>query len=304
MLSLFSPRPALCCSLALLCLTLAAPHKASASGTLEKVAKSGTLVLGHRDASAPLSYVDDTTQKPLGYMLDICYKIADALKRELKRPDLAIKHELVVSSTRISSLVDGKIDMECGSSTSTQDRLKEVAFSIPPYLDLGRVLVRKDAGVNSIYDLAGKTITTTRGTSYEKMVNELNANRSLHAKVLLAKDHEEAFENLAQGKAQAFVMKEVILASLKAGSKKPDDYVLAREVLEIQPTAIILRKDDPAFKKIVDGEILRLIQTGEINTIYKKWFESPIPPQQINLKLPMSYLLRDSFKSPTDWVPK
>ena len=301
--SFFSTRPTVCGGLALLCLALAAPT-ASASGTLEKIAKSGTLVLGHRDASAPLSYVDDTTQKPLGYMLDICYKIADALKRELKRPDIAIKHELVVSSTRIKSLVDGKIDLECGSSTSTQDRLKEVAFSIPPYLDLGRVLARKSVGVNSIYDLAGKTITTTRGTSYEKMVNELNANRSLHAKVILAKDHEEAFEYLEQGKADAFVMKEVILASLKAGSKNPDSYVFAREVLEIQPTAIILRKDDPAFKKIVDGEILRLIQTGEINAIYRKWFESPIPPQQINLKLPMSYLLRDSFKSPTDWVPK
>ncbi len=301
--SFFSTRPTVCGGLALLCLALAAPT-ASASGTLEKIAKSGTLVLGHRDASAPLSYVDDTTQKPLGYMLDICYKIADALKRELKRPDIAIKHELVVSSTRIKSLVDGKIDLECGSSTSTQDRLKEVAFSIPPYLDLGRVLTRKSVGVNSIYDLAGKTITTTRGTSYEKMVNELNANRSLHAKVILAKDHEEAFEYLEQGKADAFVMKEVILASLKAGSKNPDSYVFAREVLEIQPTAIILRKDDPAFKKIVDGEILRLIQTGEINAIYRKWFESPIPPQQINLKLPMSYLLRDSFKSPTDWVPK
>lgn len=301
--SFFSTRPTVCGGLALLCLALAAPT-ASANGTLEKIAKSGTLVLGHRDASAPLSYVDDTTQKPLGYMLDICYKIADALKRELKRPDIAIKHELVVSSTRIKSLVDGKIDLECGSSTSTQDRLKEVAFSIPPYLDLGRVLARKSVGVNSIYDLAGKTITTTRGTSYEKMVNELNANRSLHAKVILAKDHEEAFEYLEQGKADAFVMKEVILASLKAGSKNPDSYVFAREVLEIQPTAIILRKDDPAFKKIVDGEILRLIQTGEINAIYRKWFESPIPPQQINLKLPMSYLLRDSFKSPTDWVPK
>ena len=301
--SFFSTRPTVCGGLALLCLALAAPT-ASANGTLEKIAKSGTLVLGHRDASAPLSYVDDTTQKPLGYMLDICYKIADALKRELKRPDIAIKHELVVSSTRIKSLVDGKIDLECGSSTSTQDRLKEVAFSIPPYLDLGRVLARKSVGVNSIYDLAGKTITTTRGTSYEKMVNELNANRSLHAKVILAKDHEEAFEYLEQGKADAFVMKEVILASLKAGSKNPDSYVFAREVLEIQPTAIILRKDDPAFKKIVDGEILRLIQTGEITAIYRKWFESPIPPQQINHKLPMSYLLRDSFKSPTDWVPK
>ena len=277
---------------------------ADATSSLEKIARSGIIVLGHRDASAPLSYVDDKTQKPMGYMLDICYKIADAVKRELKRPDIAIKHELVVSSTRIKSLVDGKIDLECGSSTSTQDRLKEVSFTIPTYLDLGRALVRKDSGINSIYDLTGKTIATTRGTSYEKMASELNVNRSLRAKILLAKDHEEAFELLEQGKADAFIMKEVILASLKAGAKKPENYVLAREVLEIQPTAIILRKDDLAFKKIVDGEILRLIQTGEINAIYKKWFESPIPPNQINLKLPMSYMLRDSFKSPTDWVPK
>ena len=287
----------------LFCLPLIAPW-ANAAGSLDKIAKSGVIVLGHRDASAPLSYVDDKTQKPLGYMLDVCYKIVDAVKRELKRPDLSIRHELVVSSTRIKSLVEGKIDLECGSSTSTQDRLKEVAFSIPPYLDLGRVLVRKEAGIKSVYDLTGKTIATTRGTSYEKMAEELNANRSLKAKIVLAKDHEEAFELLERGKADAFIMKEVILASLQASAKKPDDYVLAREVLEIQPTAIILRKDDPVFKKVVDGEILRLIQSGEINAIYKKWFESPIPPNQINLKLPMSYLLRDSFKSPTDWVPK
>ena len=287
----------------LFCLALVAPW-ANAAGSLEKIAKSGVIVLGHRDASAPLSYVDDKTQKPLGYMLDVCYKIVDAVKRELKRPDLSIRHELVVSSTRIKHLVEGKIDLECGSSTSTQDRLKEVAFSIPPYLDLGRVLVRKETGIKSVYDLTGKTITTTRGTSYEKMAEELNANRSLKAKIILAKDHEEAFELLERGKADAFIMKEVILASLQASAKKPDDYVLAREVLEIQPTAIILRKDDPSFKKMVDGEILRLIQSGEINAIYKKWFESPIPPNQINLKLPMSYLLRDSFKSPTDWVPK
>ena len=275
-----------------------------AAGTLDKVAKSGTIVLGHRDASAPLSYVDDNSQKPMGYMLDICLKIADAVKREIKRPDLVVKHELVGSSTRIKALVDGKIDLECGSSTSTQDRLKDVSFTIPTYLDLGRVLVRKDAGINTIYDLSGKTIVTTRGTSYEKMVTDLNTQRSLHAKIVLAKDHEEAFDLLEQGKADAFAMKEVILAGLKAGSKKPDNYILAREVLEIQPTSIILRKDDPAFKKIVDNEILRLIQSGEINAIYRKWFESPIPPQQVNLKLPMSYLLRDSFKSPTDWVPR
>ena len=150
-------------------------------------------------------------------------KIADAVKRELKRPDIAIKHELVVSSTRIKSLVDGKIDLECGSSTSTQDRLKEVSFTIPTYLDLGRALVRKDSGINSIYDLTGKTIATTRGTSYEKMASELNVNRSLRAKILLAKDHEEAFELLEQGKADAFIMKEVILASLKAGAKKPEN---------------------------------------------------------------------------------
>ena len=287
---------------ALLAITM--PVTANAAGTLDRIAKSGTIIIGHRDASPPLSYVDDDTKRPLGYMLDICLKITEAVKRELKRPDIAIKHTLVLSSTRTKSLIDGSIDLECGSSTSTQERLKEVSFSIPPYLDLGRVLVRKGSGVSSIYDLSGKRLVTTKATSYEKMLNEINTNRSLKASVLTAKDHEEAFAMLEEGKADAFAMKEVILAGLLAASKSPDKFVLTRDVLEIQPTAIMLRKDDPAFKKIVDGEILRLINSGEINTIYRKWFESPIPPKQINLKMPMSYLLRDSFKSPTDWVPK
>ena len=286
---------------AILAGVLAGP--AAANGTLEKIAKSGIISLGYREASPPLSYVDGN-KRPLGYSLDICYKVVEAVKRELKRNDIAVKHVGLLSSSRMKELIDGDIDLECGSSTSTQGRLKQVAFTIPTYIDLARMLVRVDSGIKSIYDLAGKTVVTTKGTSYEKLVADINQSRTLRAKIVLAKDHSESFRMVESGEADAFIIKEVILAGLRASAKQPEHFLITRDMLEVQPTAIMLRKDDPAFKKVVDNEIMRLISQGEINAIYRKWFESPIPPQQINLKLPMNYLLRDSFKAPTDWVPK
>ena len=291
-------RLALCAALA-----CAASPLLHAASTLDKITKTGIVTLGYREASPPFSYVD-SNKRPIGYSLDICLKVVDALKRELKRPDLIVKYAPMLSASRMAELIDGDIDMECGSTTSTKDRLKQVAFTIPTFIDVGRLLVREGSGIKSVYDLSGKTVVTTKGTSFEKLFAELNQSRTLRASLVLAKDHTEAFAMVESGKADAFIMKDVILAGLRGGTKNPEKYLITKDTLDIQPTAIMLRKDDPGFKKVVDSEVLRLINQGEINAIYRKWFESPIPPQQINLKLPMSYLLRDSFKAPTDWVPK
>ena len=275
---------------------------AQAASTLEKIAKSGTIVLGYRDAASPFAYVDDS-KRPIGYSLDLCLKITEAIKRELKRPDLNVKYVPVTPANRIALLVDDSIDLECGSTTSTAERRKQVASTIPTFVAATRLLVRENSGIKSVYDLTGKTVVTTKGTSSEKLFNDLNKNQTLRATLLLGKDHDESFALFENGKAEAFIMDDVLLATLRAAAKDPAKYVISRDALTIEPLSIMLRKDDPAFKKLVDGELFRLITQGEINPIYRKWFESPIPPKQINLKMPMSYLLRDSFKSPTDWLP-
>ena len=286
------------CLIASVCLSAAA-----APPTLDKIAKSGSVVLGYRDAAAPFAYLDEN-KRPVGYSLDICLKIVDAIKRDLKRNDLAVKYVPVSAATRLTALTSGEIDLECGSTTSTAERRKQVASTIPTFVAAVRLLAPSKSGIKSIYDLGGKTVVTTKGTSSEALFNDLNKNHTLRANLVLGKDHNESFALLEAGKADAFMMDDVLLATLRASSKDPDKYALTRDPLTIEPLAIMLRKDDAAFKKLVDSELHRAITQGEINILYRKWFESPIPPNQINLKLPMSYLLRDSFKAPTDWLPQ
>lgn len=283
-------------------LALAFSWSAQAAGTLDKIAQSNSITVGYREASLPFSYLDDN-KHPVGYSMDICMRVVDAIKRELKRPDLAIKFAPVSSASRIPALVAGEVDIECGSTTSTAERRKQVAFTIPTFIAATRLLTREQDKIRSVEDLAGKTAITTKGSSQEKLFNEMNEARTLRATLLLAKDFDEAFAMVEAGKAHAFIMDDVILSSLRAVAKDPAKFVITRDALTIEPLSIMLRKDDPAFKKLVDTEVARLITQGEITPIYRKWFESPIPPKQVNLKLPMSYMLRDSFKNPTDWLP-
>lgn len=284
-------------------ITIASFSATAAPPTLEKIAKSGTVVLGYRDAAAPFAYQDEN-KRPVGYSLDICLKIVEAIKRDLKRNDIAVKHVPVSAATRLTALTSGEIDLECGSTTSTAERRKQVSSTIPTFVAAVRLLAPSKSGIKSIYDLTGKTVVTTKGTSSEALFNNLNKNHTLRANLILGKDHNESFAILEAGKADAFIMDDVLLATLRAASKDPDKYTLTRDPLTIEPLAIMLRKDDASFKKLVDNELHRAITQGEITTLYRKWFESPIPPNQINLKLPMSYLLRDSFKAPTDWLPQ
>lgn len=303
--SAFSGNPADCVAgrVRAYCMALALLFSCSAQaiGTLEKIAQTGTVTLGYRDSSPPFSYLNEN-RNPIGYSLDLCLKVVDALKRELKRPDLAVKFALVSSASRITALTSGEIDLECGSTTSSAERSKQVAFTIPTFLAATRLMVRGDSEIRSLANLARKTVVTTKGTSSEKLFDSLNQGRTLRATLLLGKDHFESFALLEAGKADAFIMDDVLLYSLRATAKDPAKYVITNDALTIEPLSLMLRKDDPAFKKAVDGEIVRIIVQGEINAIYRKWFESPIPPKQINLKLPMSYILRDSFKAPADWV--
>jgi len=268
---------------------------------IDRITRTGILNIGYRDSSPPFSYLD-ADRRPIGYSLDICLRLVEALRQTLKRP-LDVRHVPVTSATRMDAVIRGDVDLECGTTTSTAERRQKVAFTVPTFIATTALLVRAGNGVASINDLSGRTVVTTRGTTAEKMFRGINEQRSLRATLVEAKDHAESFSVLQSGKADAFIMDDVLLYSLRASSGAPEKFEVTRDKLNIEPLAIMFSKDDAELKRIVDREISRLIVEGEIQRIYRRWFESPIPPKNINLSLPMGYLLRDSFKAPTDWLP-
>ena len=283
-------------------ITLALPLAFGASAqaqTLDKIKKEGAITIGHRDASIPFSYFDDK-QKPVGYSMDICMKIADAVKAELKLPALKINLNPVTSATRIPLMANGTIDLECGSTTNNIDRQKQVAFAPTTFVTANRLVAKKSANITKLDDLKGKTIVSTAGSTNIKQVTELNASRNLGMNIMSGKDHAESFLMVETGRAVAFAMDDILLFSLVASSKAPADYSITSEQLSVEPYGIMMRKDDPAFKKVVDTAVMNLMKSGELEKIYAKWFQAPIPPKGINLNVPMSAVLKKTFANPTD----
>jgi len=267
--------------------------------TLDKIRKDGAITIGHRDSSIPFSYLNDK-QEPIGYSMDICLKIADAVKAELKLPNLAVKMAPVTSATRIPLMANGTIDLECGSTTNNADRQKQVAYAPTTFITANRFVTKKTAGVANFDGLKGKTIVSTSGSTNIKQATELNAARNLGINILAAKDHAEAFLMVETGRAVAFVMDDILLYSLVATAKTPGDYVVSAEALSTEPYGIMLRRDDPSFKALVDRTVGGLMQSGEIEKIYAKWFLAPVPPKNVNLNLPISAALKRTFAKPTD----
>jgi glutamate/aspartate transport system substrate-binding protein len=270
---------------------------------LERILKDNVVRVGYRDTSMPFSYLPPGTSVPIGYSIDLCMKVIDRIRSAHKRENLYIAYELVTSANRIDKVKDGVVDLECGSTTSTAERRKQAEFTIPTFIAATRFMVRADSPYHSAFDLSRKKVVTTKGSTSEKLFNAFNENRTLRATLVTARDHAESFSWVASGQAEAFVMDDVLLYSLSAQSKRQNDFRVLDERLTIEPLSIMLPQGDTEFKKLVDDEIARVIISREINTIYSKWFEAPIPPENINLKLPMSFLLKDSFKMPSDWIP-
>jgi glutamate/aspartate transport system substrate-binding protein len=270
------------------------------TGTLKNIKETGAITLGFRDSSIPFSYLDDS-QKPIGYAMDICLKIVDAVKQELKLDKLEVKLNPVTSATRIPLLANGTVDLECGSTTNNADRQKQVSFTNTHFLTASRYVTKKASKINSIDDLKGKSVVSTSGTTNIKQLTEANAAKSLGANIIPAKDHAEAFLMVETDRAVAFVMDDILLASLVAGSKAPDDYVISKDAFsKPEPYGIMLRKDDPAFKKVVDGATAALYTSGEGQKIYDKWFTQKVPPKNLNLNAPISAELRNEFAKPSD----
>jgi glutamate/aspartate transport system substrate-binding protein len=281
-------------------LALAQPLAAQElTGTLKKIKDSGTITLGHRDTSIPFSYYDDK-QQVVGYAMDLCMKIVDAVKRELKMPKVDVKLNPVTSATRIPLMANGTIDLECGSTTNNLERQKQVAFTITHFVTANRYVAKKASNIGKLEDLKGKTVVSTSGTTNIKWATEANAQRNLGMNIVAAKDHAESFLMVDTGRAAAFFMDDILLYSLVANAKNPGDWVIGSEAYTVEPYGIMLRREDPAFKKVVDAEMTRIMKSGEINAIYEKWFLKPVPPKGINLNVPMSAQFKNVVANPTD----
>jgi glutamate/aspartate transport system substrate-binding protein len=288
---------------ALICWAAQAQQQVKAeelTGTLRKIKETGTVSLGFRDSSIPFSYLDDN-QKPIGYAMDICYQIVDAVKQELKLDKLAVELVPVSSSTRIPLLANGTIDLECGSTTNNPERARQIAFTYTHFLTATRFISKKSNKLSSIDDLKGKPVVATSGTSNIKQLIETNAARNLGINIIHAKDHAEAFLMVENDRAVAFVMDDILLAAFAVGSKDPGAYVISTDAFsKPEPCGIMLRRDDPAFKKVVDDATAALYQSADGPKLYDKWFMQKIPPKGLNLNVPMGAELRHEFAKPSD----
>jgi glutamate/aspartate transport system substrate-binding protein len=269
------------------------------TGTLKRIKERGSITLGHRDTSIPFSYYDDK-QQVIGYAMDICYKVVDAIKAELKMPKIDVKLNPVTSATRIPLMANGTIDLECGSTTNNLERQKQVAFATTHFVTANRFVSKKASNLKTVNDLKGKTVVSTSGTTNIKQANEINVEKKLGMSIIAAKDHAESFLTVETGRAVAFFMDDILLYSLVANSKNPSEWVISSDALSVEPYGIMMRKDDPGFKKTVNGAINSLYKSGEINKIYAKWFLRPVPPKGINLNVQMTEVFKKVVANPTD----
>ncbi len=287
------------CAATLVAMTITPAMSAELTGTLKKIKDSGTLVLGNRDSSIPFSYYDNN-QKPIGFSVDLANKVAEQVKKELKMPTLQVRYNLVTSQTRIPLVQNGTVDLECGSTTNNVERQQQVAFSVGIFQIGTQLLTRKTSGVKDFADLAGKNVVTTAGTTSARLLSAMNVDKKMNMNIIQAKDHGESFQMLESGRAVAFMMDDALLYGEMAKAKSPAEWVVTGRAQSHENYGCMLRKDDPAFKKVVDDALKAVYKSGEVNALYKKWFMSPVPPKGLNLNFPMSADLKALFANPTD----
>ncbi|GAA4419094.1 amino acid ABC transporter substrate-binding protein [Acidovorax lacteus] len=285
------------------CAALCCATATAAQPVLERVAAGGKLVIGHRESSVPFSYIDRQTGKPVGYALDLCLRLAEVVRKKAGVKDMPIELVMVTPANRIAMVEEGKVDMECGSTTNNAERRQKVAFTIPHFITGARMLVKASSSIDRMEDLNGKKLVSTKGTTPLKAADQANRERLMGITIIEAPDHARGVEMVEKGEADAFVMDDVLLYGLAANRPDPKALKVVGRFLTTEPLAIMLPKNDPEFKKVIDEEMRRLITSREIYPIYDKWFLKPIPPQNTTLNLPVSYLLRDFWKYPTDQVP-
>lgn len=277
----------------------AAQAQAPASGTLAKLKETGVITLGVRDASIPMAYLDNR-QHYVGFHIDICNRIVEQVRRQAGLPGLKVQQQLVTSANRIPLITNGTIDMECGSTTNTIERQKQVAFALTTFVTDVRIMTKVSSGIRTLADLDGKTLAVTTGTTTVPLIKAQERGRNIRLNVVQGRDHAESFFLLENGRADAFALDDYLLAGARSRSKDPAAYMFLPVVLRTEPIAIMLRRDDPAFKKIADDTIRNLMKSGEFEKLYNKWFMGNIPDVTAPLSMPMSGTLKTLMLNPTD----
>ena len=281
---------------------LLGPSAASAQSlgpTLQKIKDSGTITIGNRDSSVPFSYLDDA-QKPIGFSLDLCNLVVAKLKAKLDLPNLKVAYQAVNSSNRIPLVKNGTVDIECGSTANTIPRQQEVSYSVIFYAPQFKWIALKSSGLKTTDDLKGKTVAVTQGTNTSQFVAKLNTEKSLGMKILQGKDHAESFLLVETGRASAFMEDDILLAGLKASASAPDNFAFLSDDFPSDPYGVMMSKGDTGIKQVVDDALTEAMKSGLYDKLYTKWFESPIPPKNINLKFPQSEKLKALVKAPSD----
>lgn len=267
--------------------------------TLEKVAATDKITVAYREAAVPFSYLLGP-HKAVGFSVDLTEAIIDDVRNRLKKPLLKVEYVPVTGQNRIPLLVNGTYDLECGSTTNTSARGKEVAFSINFFFAGTRLLTKRDSGIKGYADLARKTVASTAGSTNEKVVRKYSADNNIEIQIISGKDYADALQLVENDRASALALDDVLLYGLRANTRNPSSLVIVGDTLQVEPYACMVRRDDAEFKKLVDGTITRLMKSREFILLYKKWFESPIPPTGVNLSMPMSEPLRANLKARSD----
>ncbi|ROR05595.1 amino acid ABC transporter substrate-binding protein [Erwinia sp. JUb26] len=278
----------------------AAPQAADAqTQTLEKIAKNGVIVVGHRESSVPFSYYDNQ-QKVVGYSQAYSDAIVEAVKKKLNKPDLQVKLLPITSQNRIPLLQNGTYDFECGSTTNNLERQKQAAFSDSIFVVGTRLLVKKGGPIKDFADLKGKSVVVTSGTTSEILLNKLNDEKKMEMRIISAKDHGDSFRTLESGRAVAFMMDDALLAGERAKAKKPSNWEILGTPQSHEAYGCMLRKGDSEFKKLMDDTIAQTQTSGEAAKWFDKWFKQPIPPKNMTMDFDLSDDMKALFKSPND----
>ncbi|WP_029048541.1 glutamate/aspartate ABC transporter substrate-binding protein [Cupriavidus sp. amp6] len=269
------------------------------TGTLKKIKDTGVITLGVRESSIPFNYNLGGVRQ-VGYSYDINMKIVEAIKDQLKLPNLQVKEIPITSQNRIPLLQNGTIDMECGSTTNNLERQKQVAFTNSIFIIGTRIMVKKDAGIKDWADLKGKNVVTTAGTTSERLLRKMNDEQKLGLNIISTKDHGQSFLTLESGRAVAFMMDDALLYGERAKAKNPADWIVVGKAQSRESYGCMIRKDDPQFKKLSDTVISGMMKDGSVNTLYTKWFMQPVPPKGLNLDFPLSEDMKALIKAPND----
>jgi len=285
--------------LALAASALAVAGAAHAEDTLKKIKDSGTITEGVRESSGALAFTLGDG-KYTGFHYDVCAHIIEDIRKHLGMSKIDVKYQPVTSQNRIPLVQNGTVDLECGSTTNNSARQKDVAFAPALYIEEVRIAVKKNSGIKGIADLNGKTVATTTGTTSVQLLRKNKRAQGMDFKELNGKDHSDSFLLLESGRADAFVMDGQILAGLISKAKNPGDFAIVGEPLSVEPIAIMYRKDDPAFKKVVDDSVRAMAKSGEVAKLYDKWFMQPIPPGNTRVNLPASDATKAAWANPSD----